>query len=82
MKAQSDSDWAGDTMTRKSTSGGTIRVGRHLVKSWSKDQSCIATSSGEAELYAANKAIAESYSIQGIAKDLGVHLDIEIDVDA
>ena len=38
MKAllvMTDSDWAGCTRTRKSTSGGVVMRGRHLIKHWS-----------------------------------------------
>ena len=59
VTAESDSDWAGDRKTRKSTSAGVIRVGHHFIKSWSKDQSIIALSSAEAELYAIIKASSE-----------------------
>ena len=45
---QSDSDWAGDESTRKSVPAGNIRYGQHLLGSWSKDQTVIAVSSGEA----------------------------------
>ena len=82
MWTQTDSDWAGDVRTRKSTSGGSVRLGMHLVKSWAKDQASIATSSGEAELYSANKGIMESYGIQGILKDFGMSLGIHLEVDA
>ena len=51
ITSYNDSDWAGDRKTRKSTSGGVITIGSHYVKSWSKDQSMIALSSAEAELY-------------------------------
>eukprot|EP00973_Karenia_brevis_P046223 6408888-Karenia_brevis.AAC.1 len=54
-----DANWAGDKRTRKSTSGGSIQIGRHLIKSWSKTQSLIALSSAESELYACIKAAAE-----------------------
>ena len=50
-----DSDWAGDQKSRKSTSGGTIRHGHHLIQHWSKLQATIALSSGEAELNSAVK---------------------------
>ena len=50
---QSDGDWAGDKSTRKSVSAGNIRSSQHLLRSWSKDQTVIAMSSGKAELYAA-----------------------------
>ena len=39
--------------TRKSVSAGTIRYRQLLLRSWSKDQTVIAMSSGEAGLYAA-----------------------------
>eukprot|EP00973_Karenia_brevis_P051121 7100360-Karenia_brevis.AAC.1 len=82
IKVQSDSDWAGDKVTRKSTSGGTIRVGSHLIKSWAKDQTVVATSSGEAELYGLNKAASEALGIKAIAADLGLAYDIDLEVDA
>ena len=45
-----DSDWAGNTETRKSTSGGVLKVGKHVIRTWSSTQTTVATSSGEAEL--------------------------------
>ena len=72
IMVQSDSDWAGDVSTRKSTSGGTMRLGAHLIKSWSKDQGCVATSSGEAESYAATKAASEALGIKSVLADMGI----------
>ena len=47
-----DSDYAGCPRTRKSTSGGCVMMGSHLIKSWSSTQNnVISLSSGEAELY-------------------------------
>ena len=43
-----DSDWAGCTRTRKSTSGGTVLRGSHCLAHWSRTQTNIALSSGEA----------------------------------
>ena len=45
-----DSDCAGNTETRKSTSGGVLKVGKHVIRTWSSTQTTVATSSGEAEL--------------------------------
>ena len=56
VEAWSDSDWAGCLETRKSTSGGLIKFGTHILKSWSITQNTIALSSGEAEFYAMVKA--------------------------
>ena len=47
----SGSDWAGCRATRKSTSGGCVMAGSHLLKSWASTQPTITLSSGEAELY-------------------------------
>jgi hypothetical protein len=77
-----DSDWAGCKRTRKSTSGGGIRLGDHLLKSWAKTQTPLATSSGEAELYAAVKGGAELLGMQSLAADLGVYVKARLKVDA
>ena len=47
-----DSDWAGDRIQRKSTSGGVDMLGNHCVKSWSSTQKTVALSSAEAEYIA------------------------------
>ena len=54
-----DSNWAGDRQSRKSTSGGTLSMGGHVVKTWSRNQSVIALSYAEADLYAAVKCTQE-----------------------
>ena len=43
----SDTDWAGCAKTRKSTSGGCLLPGSHLIKSWSSTQTSVSLSSGE-----------------------------------
>ena len=42
-----DSDWAGDTKTRKSCSAGALMHGAHQLESWSVSQQVISLSSGE-----------------------------------
>ena len=66
-----DSDWAGDRKTCKSTSGGMIFRGSHLLKSWSTNQQIIALSSGEAELYAQVKGAAQTLGMISMAADFG-----------
>ena len=46
-----DTDYAGCPRTRRSTSGGMVTHGIHVVKSWSSTQKIIALSTGEAEYY-------------------------------
>ena len=82
LTAYSDSDWAGDKKSRKSTSGGVITVGSHYIKSWSKNQSVIALSSAEAELYAIIKTASETFGIISILKDWGKSYKADIMADA
>ena len=58
-KGYSDSDWAGDRETGKSTSGGLVMLGSHLIKSWSRTQDSVTLSSAEAELVALGKLAME-----------------------
>ena len=51
INTQVDTDHAGCLRTRKSTSGGVLKLGNHVIKTWSHTQSVIALSSGEAEYY-------------------------------
>ena len=73
VTAYSDSDWAGDKSTCKSTSGGILVIGSHVIKSYSKQQRTVALSSAEAELNASVKAAQEglgSSSFAGGARTL------------
>ena len=82
MQTYSDSDYAGCVLTRRSTSGGCMMVGRHLLKSWSKQQRVVALSSAEAETYALVTASCETLGLQSCAKDLGIRLIPELFTDA
>jgi len=69
-----DSDWAGCKASCKSTSGGVISMGLHVIKGWSTTQSVIALSSGEAELYALVKGSAQTLGAMSMAQDFGYEL--------
>ena len=56
--------------------------GSHLVKSWSKDQSVVALSSGEAELYAANLGGIQALGMKSFLRDVGVKMDVKVWIDA
>ena len=73
-----DTDWAGCFKTRKSTSGGAIMRGGHLLKRWSSTQQTIALSSGEAELKGIVKGAAEGLGLQNVGKDLNIEHDVHI----
>ena len=78
----SDSDWAGDRRTRKSTSGGAVWLGAHFLKGWSRTQSCITLSSAEAELCAAVRALVEGMGCQSVLRDMRCNVTIELGMDA
>lgn len=59
-----DSDWAGDAVTRRSTTGMIIRRGRHLLRHSSTLQSSVSLSSAEAEYYALTTGVAYSLGVQ------------------
>ena len=68
----SDSEWAGCRVTGKSTSGGALTIGSHLIKAWSRTQNNVTLSSAEAELYAMVKCTAELMGIKSMMRDWGV----------
>ena len=71
ITGHADSDWAGDKRSAKSTSGGALYLGQSLIKSWSCNQSVIALSSGEAELYALTKLTTQCVGMISLAGDFG-----------
>ena len=77
-----DTDYAGCKRTRKSTSGGVVMWGKHLIKSWSSTQSVIALSSGEAEYYGIVKGASVGLGLQSVLKDFDVEVDLTIKSDA
>lgn len=82
LRVYTDSDWGGCADTGRSTSGGTVMVGEHWLKSWSKTQHCITLSSAEAELVAMSKAAAEMLGCASMAKDLGQNLKGQVLADS
>ncbi|KAH7351937.1 hypothetical protein KP509_19G021300 [Ceratopteris richardii] len=75
LKGFSDSDWAGDRDTRRSTSGFCLYLGVCLISWLSKRQPTIATSSCEAEYRATFTATLESVWLQKIFSYLDVRVE-------
>ena len=78
----SDSDDAGCTATRKSTSCGCMMHGDHLIKFYSSTQHVIALSLGESEFYAGIKAGSTLLGGVSTMLDLGISLNAELRFDA
>ncbi|MDP6496052.1 MAG: Ty1/Copia family ribonuclease HI, partial [Dehalococcoidia bacterium] len=78
-----DSDYAGCPRTRKSTSGGCVMMGSHLIKAWSSTQNnAISLSSGEAELYSIVKGVGQGIGIRQFLEDLGVSAAMRVHTDS
>ena len=75
----SDSDWAEDTESHKSSSAG---VGRHLLKAYTRKQKIIVRSSAEAELYAAALGASEAKEVQSMMCDLVFAMKPVLIIDA
>ena len=56
--------------------------GHHTLRTWSKDQTTYAMSSGEAELYAANLGGMQGLGLQSVAKDFGVEVKLNLFIAA
>lgn len=66
-----DSDWAGDTTSRKSTSGYLYTLGGAAISWASQQQHLVALSSTEAELISGTTAIQEAIHLRQLMEDLG-----------
>ena len=67
-----DSDWAGCKKTGRSTSGGIVTAGSHILKTYSRQQKTVALSSAEAEPHAMVAASAETLGIVSLLRDMGI----------
>ena len=73
-----DSDWAGCQRTRRSTTGGVMKVGRHVVRTWSATQPTVATSSGEAELIAMAEGASRGLGLRTMMMELGFGPELQV----
>ena len=77
-----DSDFTGDPVSRKSSTGLVAQIGNHLVKSGSTPQSLTALSVGEVEFYEVVKGSQVGLSLRSMHQDLGIPMKIEIQSDS
>eukprot|EP00972_Heterocapsa_arctica_P010475 1539395-Heterocapsa_arctica.AAC.1 len=78
----SDSDWANNAGDRRSTSCGVICINECLMVSFSRTQTVVALSSGEAEWYAKVAAFVEALLIRRCLRFFGVSIGMELYGDA
>ena len=83
IKGYSDSDWAGDPITRRSTTGYLFSLNGGAISWSSKLQRTVAASSVEAEYQATAAAVREALWFRKLAGDLDLNQDsINISVDS
>jgi len=78
----SDTDWSGCPVTRKSTSGGCVMLGQHIIKSWSSTLASVSLSSGEAEFYGVVRAAGQGLGYQSLLRDFGLNLPLRVWTDS
>ena len=74
----SDTDWSGCPRTRRSTSGGCVMLGRHVIRTWSSTQPSVTLSSGEAEFYGLVKAAGAGLGHQSIMRGFGLKTPVHV----
>ena len=77
-----DTDWAGCPITRKSTSGGCVLLGKHAIKHWPSTQASVTLSSGEAEFNGVVRGAGQGLGYQALLKDLGMKLPLRVWTDS
>jgi len=82
IETHGDSNWAGCKTTGRSTSGGVVSIGGHVLKTWSHTQKTVALSSAEAELTALVKATCEGMGISAMMADWGQEMGQVVFADA
>ena len=76
------SNWANCIETRKSTSGMHIKLNDTLIKAFSRTQSTIALSSGEAEFTAISSGTLAGIWVRNFMREMGFDLEIRIHSDS
>ena len=76
VKGYVDSDWAGSSIDRKSTSGCCFNMGSGVMSWFSRKQSCVALSTAKAEYVATCLVSCEVVWLQKILFDI---FDLQLD---
>nr|GFA11585.1 uncharacterized mitochondrial protein AtMg00810-like [Tanacetum cinerariifolium] len=74
LRAYCDADWAGDSITRKSTTRSCVFLEDSLISLKRKKQDVLSKSSIEAEFRAMAVTISEIVLLRWLIADMGVHV--------
>lgn len=70
LNGYTDADVGGCSVTRRSTSGGAITLGSHVLHTWPTTQKLVALSSGESEYYAMLRCATECIGLNTLIMDV------------
>ena len=85
LEVHVDSDWAGDTVTLRSTSarlGVIARRGRHVLRHSSTVQNVIIPSNSESEYFALTKGGCSGLGLQSLFADRNLKLQLSLHKDS
>ena len=82
VNVYTDSDWAGQATTCKSTSGGVVQWRNATLTAWSRTQQTVSLSSAEGELYALTTGVAEGMVTKHLLQELGHEVILMNHVDS
>ena len=82
LEVHVDSDWAGDTVTRRSTTGVIVRRGQHSLRHSSTVQNVIGLSSAESEFNALTKGGCSGLGLESLFADWNLELQLSLYTDS
>ena len=77
IDGHSDADGTGCPKTRRSPSGGSLRIGRHTLVTWSSTQKVATLSSAESEHYSMVRCASEVIGLANTVRELDAKLTYE-----
>ena len=80
LVGHSDSDWAADKESRRSTTGFVIQHGYHVIETGSASQQTSALSSAEAEFYASGRASATLLMMASVLSEMNLKRSVPINL--
>ena len=82
LEVFTDADWGGCVKTRRSTSGGLVLYGSHLLSFWSRTQQNVALSSCESEVNALVKGGTDGLGVRHLLEQCGEEPGLVLRTDA
>lgn len=82
IRVSVDSDFAGDKVGRKSTTGMVQHLGRHVIKATSNLQTVLGLNVSESECYALVHGTSHGLGLQAFMRDLGLVVGLVVESDS